>query len=93
MGGILVISRKLVDLEDGETRFTAEASTLGLKPGQWPDMIVIADVNPQHITEPCPGMLFNRRGAFDRNGEFAGCTYHSDPRDEAHYTAFTVFND
>lgn len=70
MGGTLVFPVKWSQLHfDADSRsFTAEASDLGLAPGEWPDFIAA-------LNERDSGMLFLRGRELSENGDLRGFVY------------------
>jgi hypothetical protein len=61
-----IANKSQVDVMDG--RLVAEASTLGLKPGEWPDLISVVNDNNE-------GFLFAKSAPILHDGELGGYHY------------------
>jgi len=80
MGGLVKVNRKQVTyMEQGEV--TAEASSLGLTPGDWPDFIAVVDERDE-------GFLFGPGIMFMHGDEVGGYEYQN-----VNGLKLTVFND
>jgi hypothetical protein len=79
----MIIVRKDQVTITSPIEFHAEASTLGLAPGEWPDLIAV-------LNDDNEGFLFVRGGSLQGwDGEFSGFMYHSNSTGRK----LTVFND
>lgn len=78
-----VVRRDQVFYDTVNAKIDGEASTMGLKPGEWPEHILLVDNNYK-------GFIFHRSYAIDApNGELGGYVYTV--RDGS--TTLTVWND
>ncbi len=77
---MITVNKSQVILFEG--KLIAEASTLELAPGEWPDFIAVVDDKNE-------GYLFQRALPIYRDDEFSGYSY----ADWASGVGMTVFND
>lgn len=81
------ITPEQLDYRSGDDTLGAEASTLGLRPGQWPlSLVLVVDGKPQ--------LEFVRGFSIEHHGEFGGYEYEVKDGDArvGGYKLF-VFND
>ena len=69
-----------------ETGFVTEASTAGLKPGEWPSHIAVVEPTDRNL-----GVIFHKSAPILHHGEFHGFVYAAQGANT--HLSLTVIND